>query len=58
MAELKPCPFCGSDRVMITRPITWQAWCANCKAIGPWKVEKQDAIAAWNRRCDPEVDDE
>lgn len=47
---LRPCPFCGSKRILVTKPTTWQSWCIDCKAIGPYKVDKQDAIEAWNRR--------
>lgn len=52
MDELKPCPFCGSKSILVTKPTTWQAWCTSCKAIGPWKIEKRDAIEAWNKRCE------
>lgn len=51
MEELKPCPFCGSEHVVCTKPTTWQVWCTDCKCIGPWKTERKDAIAAWNKRA-------
>jgi len=51
MSELKPCPFCGSEHVVCTKPTTWQVWCTDCKCIGPWKTEREDAIEAWNRRA-------
>jgi Lar family restriction alleviation protein len=51
MCELKPCPFCGSEHVVCTKPTTWQVWCTDCKCIGPWKTERKDAIEAWNRRA-------
>jgi Lar family restriction alleviation protein len=58
---LKPCPFCGSNRVTV-----WgirdgqQAVCKDCKAtgapmfIGPPSLEPASirAVAAWNRRPD------
>lgn len=49
--DLLPCPFCGSDRVMVTNPTMWQAWCKNCKAIGATNLTKQEAIEAWNTRA-------
>ena len=51
MEELKPCPFCGSEHVVCTKPTTWQVWCMDCKCIGPWKTERKDAIEAWNNRA-------
>ena len=53
MAELKPCPFCGSHNVF-TKHIDWLgqsfAQCAYCGAsTGPNKDEQQ-AIDAWNKR--------
>lgn len=64
--ELKPCPFCGGDKIdesMLrgykggdkTQPVV-AAGCWDCGAIGPDTVLSdvttgyEEAIAAWNRR--------
>lgn len=51
MDELKPCPFCGGDRVKVTKPTMWQAWCMDCKAIGAARLTEQEAAEAWNTRA-------
>lgn len=52
--QLKPCPFCGSDRVTI-----WnagggqQAVCKDCRATGPVFTREEawrQAFTAWNMR--------
>lgn len=44
----KPCPFCGSDRVVM-RGVTlaWVA-CASCSCMGPIKPTECAAIEIWN----------
>jgi hypothetical protein len=57
--ELKPlpCPFCGGP---IVEPLfTYYAICSVCKCEGPYdncpaEVPPAEAIAAWNRRAQPE----
>lgn len=67
MAELKPCPFCGTPYPYITFERGYiddsaVVFCNNCKVSV--KVEENDqegfndetrrrAIAAWNRRAEP-----
>ena len=57
--QLLPCPFC-----LVTRGIGargqdanfregYAIECMNCGAIGPWRYDQADAIAAWNRRAAP-----
>ena len=50
--EIKPCPFCGSDRTYLTRSEVsqYRYWCEcdNCKAQGPHQHEFQDAVGAWD----------
>ncbi len=57
--ELKPCPFCGSDRVFAHKHFWHVVLCQHCGAEGPASKEgetvseaeaKAQAIAAWNRR--------
>ena len=62
MSELKPCPFCESERIRIVRvAIKWerQEWwrgkCDTCKAYGPIADRRDDAIKEWNRRAEKET---
>ena len=64
MGELKPCPFCGSDRVEV-RGLDDLRWvdCMHCGATGPCgkgvrgvrrpvvEVGTELAAVAWNRRA-------
>ena len=65
MADLKPCPFCGSDRVIWLNDPEDVAeikgiYCLNCKAKVQWNIEtkKTDTFGKtrnqwldrWNRR--------
>lgn len=64
MTELKPCPFCGSTRLIIERdypqsntPALDKEWveCLKCSATGPYhRVSRthQAAIRGWNKRFD------
>ena len=63
MADMKPCPFCGSPWVQVrwtgfrnAKPSGFTpglyAECTDCFALkGPYS-EKEDAEYAWNRRAD------
>lgn len=55
--ELKGCPFCGSERVVINRPANGAAPYALCQSCGSAGAQVADAasddaiaIAAWNTR--------
>lgn len=61
MAELKPCPFCGSasffgDRFpeLIDHDIVelYAVECNGCMARGPAKETPEEAEEAWNRRAE------
>jgi len=56
MEELRECPFCGSQRVMIGRtPIHhYQVLCPDCGIRTAWGTE-QIVVACWNKRA---ADDE
>ena len=59
---LLPCPFCGgeadieeiSGNPFTNEPYTWAVGCKDCN-VGWYKETKEDAIAAWNRRVQPEL---
>lgn len=55
--KLKPCPFCGSDRI-VPRDRNehcdyFLLYCHSCNAEGPNGRTLDEAIAAWNRRAVP-----
>lgn len=57
MAELKPCPFCGSNAVMQTfqtareRKPRYRVRCSECWCETNWdNFSADEAADAWNRR--------
>ena len=64
MADLKPCPFCGSSKIrMLTTIFDCDIFCEECHASitrsnyapcdsisGTLKEAQPEAIEAWNRR--------
>ena len=65
--KLKPCPFCGSERVGFVRDLEMVSitgiWCADCRSLTKWvipmktkeTVGENEAKWAkkWNRRTNP-----
>ena len=56
--ELKPCPFCGMEKMRLSRKSVYgrpqyYITCFRCHVTMTWYKE-EDAIAAWNRRIDKE----
>ncbi len=57
MAEVKPCPFCGSEveAMKVSYGIAGVITCKNCKTkfVLPWNEAetKKDLIEAWNKRA-------
>lgn len=56
MEGLKPCPFCGSEKLsMCVDDIDEEFWGVMCLACGgsiyPDKSSEKEAIEAWNRRA-------
>lgn len=54
-SDARPCPFCGSDRIIVTHMSDWtmSCHCWNCKAEGPTvsrERKDEDAVQAWNER--------
>lgn len=64
MSELKPCPFCGNEKIYIcTDDETEEFFGVMCTVCGgsiyPDKETEEEAIEAWNRRAnEPETDRE
>ena len=53
MEELKPCPFCGSDDVVVEETDTsGYVRCRGCGAEGGLRYSHDEAAAAWNSRAD------
>ena len=53
--ELKPCPFCGSKKIVVKNgKYAWWVKCDDCGTEGAIKLKKAVAIEAWNRRADNE----
>ena len=49
----KTCPFCGSDRVIVTSTERYQRFCVkymDCGARGPVKSNDEAAMYAFNKR--------
>ena len=51
--KLKPCPFCGGDKIRLTNWGLYRCWCANCLAQAADEISKKDAVEAWNKRVEP-----
>lgn len=54
--KLKPCPFCGGDKIRLTNWGLYRCWCANCLAQAANEISEKDAVEAWNRRVEPPAD--
>ena len=59
--KLLPCPFCGGNKVRISRSegMNYEpyyfVYCHKCAAEGPFKSIESEAITAWNTRSRPEA---
>lgn len=56
MAELKPCPFCGSKEVRMRFDSVFESYYVACKKCGADVHQfyglKDEAVKAWNRRTE------
>lgn len=51
-SELKRCPFCGGKaQITVSQYGTFHATCGTCFVTTQSAIEKNEAIAAWNRRA-------
>ena len=57
MAELKPCPFCGSAKISVDgmpvplEYLPYYCQCEMCRSCGGRYKSELKAIEAWNRRA-------
>lgn len=49
--KLKPCPFCGSDRVYPSSGPCKMPFCRECHATGPFRIGDTNLNALWNKRA-------
>jgi Lar family restriction alleviation protein len=55
MSELKPCPFCGNERVNVAEIAgSFFAVCGTCGAQGKQRATISGAVGTWNRRAGDE----
>lgn len=60
--ELKPCPFCGCNIIKrkaehtLLGNIYWSLLCKDCHCGTPGYIKFDDAVKAWNRRVNDEID--
>lgn len=51
-ADLKPCPFCGSEcRICPAPRDRWQVLCVGCGTLGGYHWTREDAATSWNLRA-------
>ena len=48
--QLKSCPFCGSNEIVLSNWGLYRCWCTNCLAKSSDNIRTKDAVEAWNRR--------
>lgn len=53
--NLLPCPFCEGNNVDCWNVGWWAVLCDDCDARGPAAQRQEAAIAAWNRRAQPDT---
>lgn len=51
--ELKPCPFCGGENIVLTshHEVIVFVQCEDCYATFPHFDSLEEAVSAWNRRA-------
>lgn len=55
--KLKPCPFCGSNKVEVRtddEEISWYIFCNGCGAMDGYAISEDEMVKAWNWRTELE----
>lgn len=52
VSNLKPCPFCGREKLIRVTVKTCFIVCEGCETQGPVENTLDDAIEAWNTRTE------
>ena len=54
MSELKPCPFCGCENILVKKRKTTMIECADCGVVvfDVQDGEQRDPFLLWNTRSD------
>ena len=51
--EIKSCPLCGAKALAYEGyDGDWSVQCMKCSLTSPYKLTREEAIEAWNRRAD------
>ncbi len=50
-----PCPFCGSENIVISNWGLWRVWCQECLGKSDDQLSQADAIKKWNTRPAPPI---
>lgn len=50
-----PCPFCGSENIIISNWGLWRVWCQECLGKSDDQLSQADAIRKWNTRPAPPI---
>lgn len=50
-----PCPFCGSENIVISNWGLWRVWCQECLGKSDDQLSQADAIKKWNARPAPPI---
>lgn len=50
-----PCPFCGSENIVISNWGLWRVWCQVCLGKSDDQLSQADAIRKWNTRPAPPI---
>lgn len=50
-----PCPFCGSENIVISNWGLWRVWCQACLGKSDDQLSQADAIRKWNTRPAPPI---